>query len=170
MLLPRGPLLLLRGQGTELALPRHAFCCSSCFLPYLCILLIFSQQAPIPLWAGNTFVLCVTANYHGNSGEGRQAAPKLLSCLLLPCPGTAGAALAGGQQNGSFQGGVFKAPPLSSPHPKCTVGQRCSQPSDIAREHKFPMLPQATANARSSTRPTSQPGNTKSRSAAAVPK
>lgn len=49
-----------------------------------CIPFFFSsQKALILLWAGNTLVLCVTANYHGNSREGRRHR----SCchlLLLP--------------------------------------------------------------------------------------
>lgn len=138
-----------------------------------CILLFFSQKALILLWAGNTLDLCVTANYHGNRRESRLHR-SFSHPLLLPRPATSGAILAGGQENRRFSRRFLKKKQNHSSHPQAPICSRAerrfSKPFDQGRRRRFLVLPQATANAQSSTRPRSQAGNTKSRSDAAVPK
>lgn len=136
-----------------------------------CNLLVFSQKALILQWVGNTLDLCVTANYHGNRRESRLH-QSFYHLLLLPWPATSGAILTGRWENRRLSRRFLykKYHPSHPQTPICSRGAAFLSPSTEERQREFPMLPPATANAQSSTRPRSQAGNTKSRSDAVVPK
>lgn len=124
-----------------------------------CILSFFSQKALIPLWAGNAWDVCVTAKCHGNGGrQGRQGRQAGCSSSAPAPPVATHIRSIGGKTRG-LQQEILQM--NSSSHPNPRLQQRC-RPFQPGKEREFPVLPEATANARSGTRPRSQAGSTES--------